>query len=179
VKRARATGTASIFNIDHYVDTRQMFGQSPTIHLALVGRSALPWCRNALFLGFGCGDTLLEIFQAERQLIGIELLRPSAEAMTLQRHDDSAQPVAFRGMLHPFGDEQRTQRFRVSGKIVDIGGHVVRCTALGSKRKIFSYPRVNLSQAIASLAVSEPQSLGRASNRAPRSAPRVATASGA
>jgi hypothetical protein len=89
VKRARATGTASIFDIDHHIDTRQMFGQSPAIDLALAGWSALPGCRDALFLGFGRGDTLLEIFQAERQLIGSELLRPAAEAMTLQRHDDS------------------------------------------------------------------------------------------
>ena len=179
VERARATGTASIFNIDHHVDTRQMFGQGPAVDLALASRSALPWCRDALFLGFGRGNTLLEIFQAERQLIGIELLRPPAEAMTLQRHDDRAQPVAFRGVLRTFGDQQRTQRFRVSGKIVDIGSHVFRCTALGSKRKIFSHPRVNLSQAIASLAASEPRSPGRASNRALRSAPKAATASGA
>ena len=44
--------------------------------------------------------------------------------MTLQRHDDRSQPVTFRGMLRPFGDEQRTQRFGVSRKIVEIGGHI-------------------------------------------------------
>ena len=124
MERARATGAASVFNIDHHVDTRQIFRQSPSVDLALAGRPALPWCCGVLLLSFGRGDTLREIFQAERQLIGIELLRSAAKAMTLQRHDDRSQPVTFRGMLRPFGDEQRTQRFGVSRKIVEIGGHI-------------------------------------------------------
>src|ERR1700709_96224 len=133
-----------------------MLRQRSSVDLALPDRPALPWCRDALLLSFGCGDTLPEIFQAKPELIGIELLRPSAEAMTLQRHDDCSQPIAFCDVLRPLGDQQRPQRFRVSRKIVDIGGHVVRCTALTSVRKIFSHRRVNLSQAIALLAAPGP-----------------------
>ena len=66
---------------------------------------------------FRRGNALLEIFQAERQLIGIELLRPSAEAMTLQRHNDRPQPVAFRNVLCPFGDQQRPQHFGSAGRL--------------------------------------------------------------
>jgi hypothetical protein len=42
VKRVRATGTASIFDIDHHVDPRQVVRQSLTVDFALVSRSALP-----------------------------------------------------------------------------------------------------------------------------------------
>ena len=72
-----------------------MFGQIPAVSPALARRSALLWGCRVPVLDFGCGNTLLEPLQAERPLIGIELLRPSADAMTIDRGDEEIDQDTF------------------------------------------------------------------------------------
>jgi hypothetical protein len=136
VELARAARAGPIGDIDHDFDPRQMRRQRPAVDLASADRSALLLRRRALFLGLGGGKALLEILERERQLIGIEPLRPAPEAVALQRDDDRPQPIALapnpshlRGMLGALGEEQPTQRFRIGREIVDVERHIVRFTA--------------------------------------------------
>ena len=143
-----------------------MFRQGATVALAPADQPALAaWCR-LFFPCLGCGDTLLEILQTERQLVGIELLRPSAEAMTLQRHDDGPQPIPFTldpsdlcRMLRALGNEQCTQRFWIRRKVVGFESHVSRCTARALERKTFPHPESTCRRLIASLVEFEPRLL--------------------
>jgi hypothetical protein len=71
--------------------------------------------------GFLGGDGLLDIFERQTQLIGIELLRAPAELRTLQLAEQMAQAIELGERLVTFGDRripfgahrlhQRMQRF--------------------------------------------------------------------
>ena len=81
-------------------------------------------CRRRVLLvvfGFLGGDGLLDIFERQTQLIGIELLRAPAELRTLQLAEQMAQAIELGERLVTFGDRritfgahrlhQRMQRF--------------------------------------------------------------------
>lgn len=85
----------------------------------------------------GGGQCLLRVLEAKRQLVGIELFRAAAEAMTLQLLDDRAQARAFfnrsvallcdsrgrLGMPCPFGQQQRAQSFWIGRERVGVSWH--------------------------------------------------------
>ena len=72
-------------------------------------------------VGLVCGNGLLDIFERQTQLIGIELLRAPAELRTLQLAEQMAQAIELGERLVTFGDRritfgahrlhQRMQRF--------------------------------------------------------------------
>jgi hypothetical protein len=78
-------------------------------------------------LGLGGGKALLDVLEGERQLVAIELLRASTEAMALQFADDGAQPIALArdagdlfGMTRTLGEDQRAERLGITGEIVGV-----------------------------------------------------------
>jgi hypothetical protein len=71
-----------------------------------------------LLLGaaFGFGllgrDRLLDIFQHQSELVGIDLFGTGAKAMALKRLDDGGQPF----VLDALGDHQRLERAGIVGE---------------------------------------------------------------
>src|SRR5262249_50030390 len=113
------------------LDPWQMPRQCSAVGPAPADRPAPFGRRYVLFLGLGCRNALLEIFERKRQLIGIKALRATPETVPLQRDDDGSQPIALaadpgalRFVLRALGDEQRTQRCRIGREIVDVERHV-------------------------------------------------------
>jgi hypothetical protein len=92
---------------------RQMGGKRATIGATLV---AAPSGGGRILLvigGFIAGDGLLDIFQGQKQLLGIELLRTPAELRTLQLAQQMPQAINLRkGMiaLYDRGVTLRTRR---------------------------------------------------------------------
>jgi hypothetical protein len=128
VKRAAAAGATPVIDIDHHIDPRQVLGQRSAVDLA---PARWAWAGYRLFFSsLGRGNALLEVLQAERQLIGIELLRAAAEAMALQGDDNRAQPIALAlgpcqicRVLSAFDNKQRAQRCWIGRQIVGVGRH--------------------------------------------------------
>jgi len=97
VHRAATTRAGPVLGLDDEFDPRQMLGERAAAGAALSG-TALPQPRvGLLLLGLGGGNRLLEIFQRQAELIGIEPLRVPAELHALQLADQLAQPVVLIG----------------------------------------------------------------------------------
>jgi hypothetical protein len=81
------------------VDARQMGGKRTAIRAALVAARACG-CRVLLVVGsLVAGNGLLDIFQGQSQLLGIELLRTPAELRTLQLPQQVPQAIDLRQRL--------------------------------------------------------------------------------
>jgi hypothetical protein len=113
VHLAGAARAGRVRDVDQHLDPRQMRRQGPAIDLA--ARTGASRRRGAVRLGLDGGDGLLDLFDRQHQLVGIEPLRAPAEAMALQFVDDRVQPIALirdtgdlLGMTHTLDDEQRT-----------------------------------------------------------------------
>jgi hypothetical protein len=88
VQGLAAAGASLILDVDQHLDPRQVRRQGAQVASPDPGRprDAVP-CRR-LFLGrLGRGDGLLEVLQAELQLIGVEPLRAATELPALQLPD--------------------------------------------------------------------------------------------
>ena len=95
-------------DIDRHFDARQVRRQGAAIDLVTRRRRLGPSHRlSVFFLGLDGGDALLDAFERQGQLIGIEPLRAPTEAMALQFADDRAQPAPFVGKAGDFGDVVR------------------------------------------------------------------------
>jgi hypothetical protein len=78
--------------------------------------------------GLVCGSDLLDILERQKQLLGVELLRMSAELGTLQLAQKMAQAINLRQRAVPLGDggvtfrtrrrDQRIQRFDIGRKLM-------------------------------------------------------------
>jgi hypothetical protein len=102
--RRGAAGAIGIVGLDRHVDARQMERKRTAIDAALRGPHAC--CRRVLLVVFGFlgGDGLLDIFERQKQLIGIELLRAPAKLRTLQLPEQMAQPIELGERPVTFGD---------------------------------------------------------------------------
>jgi hypothetical protein len=125
--RRAATGAVGVFRRDRHIDMRQMGGKRATIGATLV---AAPSGGGRILLvigGFIAGDGLLDIFQGQKQLLGIELLRAPTELRTLQLAQQMPQAIDLRQRLVALGNGrvalgarcryQHLQRFDVGWKL--------------------------------------------------------------
>lgn len=80
-------------DIDDLLDTRQMRGQRTAVGAALPGTILPPHRITGLLFREARGLDLLDLFQAQQQLVDGQALSPAAEAVTLQLLDDLAQPL--------------------------------------------------------------------------------------
>ena len=110
VQSAGAAGAGLVLDVDDCLDPRQMRRQRSAVasrRLAARGRPALGSVASVL-LGLG-GLDLLDVLQAQLQLIDRQRLGAAAEAVALQLLDDLAQAL---GLCGPLGDRHRLQRRR-------------------------------------------------------------------
>jgi hypothetical protein len=88
VQVTAAAGAGLVLDVDQHLDPRQVRRQGAQVAPA---RSRRPRWIAALGGGFlrrlGRGDGLLEVFQAQLELVGVELLRAAAELAALQLPD--------------------------------------------------------------------------------------------
>ena len=84
VQQAAAAGAGPILNIDHHLDTRQVAWQRASVRAALRGLRLSLGRRLGLMVSFLAGCRLLDLLEAQQQLILGQRLGPAAEAMTLQ-----------------------------------------------------------------------------------------------
>jgi hypothetical protein len=82
--RRAATGAIGIFRRDRHVDMRQMFGKRAASGTASVGVGPSADWVLLVIVGRGAGNSLLDILEREKQLLGIELLRAAAVLCALQ-----------------------------------------------------------------------------------------------
>ena len=138
-----AAGAVGVLGRDRHVDMRQMSGQRAAIAAALVGAHARAR-RVLLVLGrLSAGNSLLDIFDRELQLLGIELLRAAAELRALQLAQEVPQAIHLRQHLIALGArrvtscdrgvplrprcrDQRLQRVDVGWKLVCDLAHVAQ-----------------------------------------------------
>jgi hypothetical protein len=91
--RRAAAGAIGIVGLDRHIDARQMERKRTAIDAALRGPHACSRRVLLVVFGFLGGDGLLDIFERQKQLIGIELLRAPAELRALQGlADEVGQP---------------------------------------------------------------------------------------
>jgi hypothetical protein len=92
VQALAAAGAALVLDVDQDLDPRQVRRQGAQVASPNPGRprGAIP--RGHLLLRrLGCRDSLLEVLQAELQLVGVEPLRAPAELPALQLPDQEPQ----------------------------------------------------------------------------------------
>ncbi len=97
MQRVAAARAGMVVDIDHHLDARQMGRKRSPVHAAL-GGAARPLGRRrpASLSASPLGRDLLDLFQAEQQLIFRQRLGAPAEAMTLQLLDDLARAARSR-----------------------------------------------------------------------------------
>ena len=103
-----------IVDVDHHLDARQMRRQRSTVDAAGGGVACPLGWRRRFVLGFSARRRLLDLFEAEQQLIFRQRFGPSAEAVTLQLLDDLLQPFGAR----TFRQQHRLERAGIVGKRV-------------------------------------------------------------
>jgi hypothetical protein len=92
VQGPAAAGTALVLDVDQDLDPWQVRRQGAQIASPDPGRPRGAVPRSHLFLRrLGCCRGLLEVLEAELQLVGVELLRAPAELPTLQLPDQEPQ----------------------------------------------------------------------------------------
>ncbi len=96
MQRARAAGAGLVLDIDDRLDPGQVRRQGAPISAALGGGSR--FALRVLGLGFGgvFSVCLLDIFQAQFELVQRQGLRPAAEAVALHLRQDLGQPIGPR-----------------------------------------------------------------------------------
>ena len=87
-----AAGAALVLDVEQHLDPRQVRRQGAQVASPSPGRprGAAP-CRRLLLRRLGRGHGLLEVLQAELELVGVELLRAPAEPPALQLPDQEPQ----------------------------------------------------------------------------------------
>ena len=107
-----AARASAVYNVDHHLDARQMFGKRSFVHPTLSGPVCpLRWIgrfRRDLL----ARRSLLDVFEPEQHLIFGQRLGAATEAMTLQFLDDLTQPF----VLHPLRNQHRLERTGIVGK---------------------------------------------------------------
>ncbi len=102
---AAAARAGGVFRFDDDFDPRQVLRQRPAAGAPLL-RTGLAQRRIGLLLfGFAGSDRLFEVFQAQIELVRIELFRALAELHPLQLAKQVAQPVVLAGELIAFFDQ--------------------------------------------------------------------------
>ena len=114
VQLALAAGAGLVVDVDDDLDPRQMRRQRAAVGPALRGPRALARPEPTVsLLASSLAADLLDVFEAEQQLIFGQRLGPAAEAMPLQFLDDLAQPL----VLAPLGEQHRLQRLGIVGQV--------------------------------------------------------------
>ena len=92
VQRPAAAGAALVVDVDQDLDPRQVRRQGAQIASPSLWcpRGAAP-CSHLLLRRLGGRHGLLKVFQAELELVGVELLRAAAELPALQLPDQQPQ----------------------------------------------------------------------------------------
>jgi hypothetical protein len=93
VQQPTAAGAALIFNIDYHLDTRQVARQRASVRAALRGLRLSLGRGPGLIVSFLAGCGLLDLFEAQQQLILGKRFGPAAEPMTLHLLDDLCEPL--------------------------------------------------------------------------------------
>ncbi len=141
VLEAAAARAGLVRYIDHDLFARQVRRQCAAIDLSFVLGGQLHWRLVVLLRrGLRRRDHLLQVLQRKRQLIGIEPLGATAEAMPLQLGDDCHQPrnlslraISFAAsgsklldMARPLGQQQSPQRIHIGGERIRSGHHAAK-----------------------------------------------------
>ena len=126
--RRLATGAVRVVGLDRYVDARQMGGKCAAVGAALGGPRLGSRCILLVLAGLVPGNGLLDIFERQKQLLGIELLRTPAKLRALQLMQQMPQAINLRQRLVALGEggitlrmrrrEQRMQRFDIGRKLI-------------------------------------------------------------
>ena len=114
VQRAPATGTCLVFDIDHYLDPRQMRRQRAAVALRRFATAqtgfgiwrSLRWCHRRLHPGRLLGQGLFQI------------LKPMLQSLIVQPFGAAAKPVALQAgdhQLQPFNLGQRRAQDQLQG----------------------------------------------------------------
>jgi hypothetical protein len=112
VQGAAAARAGLVLDVDDGLDPGQMRRQRSAVG-SPPGRALGPGGRRRSFRpGLAGGDLLLDILQAQVQLIGVQGLGAAAEAMALQFLDDLPQPLA----LGPLGEQHGLELVGIIGK---------------------------------------------------------------
>ena len=91
-KAPAAAGAALVLDVDQDLDPRQVRRQGAQVASPNPGRPRGAVPRSRLLLRrLGCGRGLLEVLQAELELVGVEPLRAPAELPALQLPDQEPQ----------------------------------------------------------------------------------------
>ena len=101
---ARQQGQLVSSGGDRHVEVRQVRGKRAAIGAALVDARA---CARRILLvldGLVAGENLLDILERQKQLLGIKLLRATAELRALQLAQQMPQAVHLRQRLVALGD---------------------------------------------------------------------------
>ena len=117
--RAMAARTGGVLGREDDLDARQVRRQRRARLGALPGPRRRERRIVRLAHGLDLGDRLLDVFQGEKQLVGIELLRAAAELGTPQLVQQMTQLVVLLDQAIALGKgaaDQRAQRFNIVGK---------------------------------------------------------------
>ncbi len=125
VERTTTARTGLRFNIDNLFDPLEMCGQRTAVGLAWPRASSLDDSRLAR--GARLAERGLDIFEAELELVGIELLGLAPEPVAHERVDDRLEPLDLRiglalgdrhvGQLAGLLERERAKRFDVFGQV--------------------------------------------------------------
>jgi hypothetical protein len=102
VQRPAAAGAALVLDVDQDLDPRQVRRQGTQVAAANPSRARrAALCGGGVLRRFGGGRGLLEVLQAELQLVGIEPLGTAAEPATLQLPDQQPEllDLGLRGVM--------------------------------------------------------------------------------
>ena len=123
VKSAAAAAANLTFDIEPNVFTRQMIRQSSASRLA----SSELRRRPSGWLFLDAGNVAVDIFQAERELVGIDALGAAPELHSLQLFDDRFEALDLTvAVVDGSGNvaHQTLQKLRIGREIVEIELHV-------------------------------------------------------
>jgi hypothetical protein len=133
VHRRAAAGAVGIFRRNRHIDMRQMRGKCAAAAATFVG--AVGGARRVLLVlgGLVAGNGLLDVFERQKQLLGIELLRAATKLGALQLTQQMPQAIHLRQCLVALDDrgvplcarrrDQRLQRLDVGRKLIGDVAH--------------------------------------------------------
>ncbi|MGY4298550.1 hypothetical protein ACVWXN_006645 [Bradyrhizobium sp. i1.4.4] len=121
-----------IVEVDQHLDPRQMRRQRSSVPAAPCGSARSLGSIGCIGRGITARLDLLDLLQAEQQLVLRQRLGPAAEAMTLQLLDDLLEPRGAR----PFGQQHRLERAGIVRKRVGRRRHdaITPCVAASRER---------------------------------------------
>lgn len=91
--RRLAAGAVRVVGLDRYVEARQMGGKCAAVGTALGGPRLGSRCILLVLAGLISGNGLLDVFERQKQLFGVELLRTPAKLRTLQLMQQMPQAI--------------------------------------------------------------------------------------